>query len=250
MPFNKSYISIVLSKHLDKQLFQFAALDCYAKSYKKVITIPNQNNFIKDCKMFDELQIEDYHIISDNQESFKIIPFAMNIMLEGNFINFKPHNENTLDFIREFIYSNEDYMYAAYDKYNEIKNYFKTDSDDEMVSIYYDSDYEFSYYMKSIILMNKKNIVVFASHTPDESLLKQLFDDTHNIYICWDENPYIRLILLSFFKHNIINKSDPYFSLWAAYISCYDSIKDIVVPEYLKGIMNDKINNMNINYLE
>ena len=250
MPFNKTYISTVLSKHFDQQLFQLAALKCYSDAYQKIITIPNQNDFIRECKLFDEILIEDYHVIKDNQETFKIIPFGINILLEGKFINFRPHTEATLEFMREVIYANEDYMYAAYNKYNEIKKYFDTCSDDDMVSIYYDSDNELSYYMKSIILMNKKNVVLFVPQEPDKSLLKQLFNDTHKIYICWEENPYIRFILLSFFKHNIINKSEPYFSLWAAYISRYDSVKTLVVSEFLRSIMNAQINNLNINYLE
>ena len=245
----QSYVSIILSQNFDKQLFQLAALHYYALQYHKKITIATQPNFVKESKMIDEVTIEDYREIRDNQESFSIIPYSMNIMLCGNFINFKKLSEDTLGFLRNIVYSNEDYMYAAYDEYNKIKAYFDTTDDNDMASIYYNADCNASYYKKAAIIMNKKNYVLFMPFTPDKSVCKQITNDSEKVYIYWNDNIYIRFILLTFFKHNIIQSYDSYFSIWAAYISSYDSVKDLVIPCHLKPIISQKVGNLNINYV-
>lgn len=243
----QQYISINLSKQFDTQLFQLAALNVYANMYNKLITIPNQSDFLRHMKLFDEFSINDYHEISDKQDSFKIIPYGINVMLRGDFASFKKHSEHTLEFMRDILYSNKDYMYEAYEEYNKIKKHFQMDSDDNMVSIYYDNDYNMSYYTKAMILMNKQNIVIFS---PDVSLLQKIITDNNQTYVYWNDNIYVRFILLSFFRHNIIASENPYFSLWAAYISKYECVKDIVVPSKVKTIMNSKLGNLNINYLD
>ena len=38
--------------------------------------------------------------------------------------------------------------------------------------------------------------------------------------------------------------------MWAAYISKYQDLKTVVVPDYLQRITNTKINNMHILYVD
>jgi hypothetical protein len=249
-------ISIKLSKNFDESLFQIAALYTYSKIHDKYITIPDQNEFMEASKMFDSLSLpgecgEDYYELSEYDNKLKIVPHSKNIMLVGKFKSFKLHNDSTLEFMREYLYSCEDYMYAAYNKYNEIKNIMNCD-DDEMVSMYFDDcvnkPSNIFYYKKALILMNKKNIVVFSPQK--DSDIMRIFDEDHNIHIVWDNNPYIRFILLSFFKNNVVQYYDAFYSMWAAYVSKYNEYKTVVVPDYLRKITNEKINNMNIVYLD
>jgi hypothetical protein len=253
MESHQNYISTRLSNIFEEFMFQIGALHTYSRIYKTKITIPNQNEFIEATKLFDSVQLSvgDYYTLSENDDKLQIIPFGVNIMLTGNFKTFKLYDETTLSFMRYFIYSCEDYMYAAYNKYNEIKTKMGSDSD-EIVSIYFDDDANkppnTSYYKKALILMNKKNVVVFSPQSyPD---VMRIFDDDHNVQVVWDNNPYVRFILLSFFKYNIVQYYDSYFSMWAAYVSKYDTYKTVVVPDYLKKIRNEKINNMNVVYLD
>jgi hypothetical protein len=189
--------------------------------------------------------------VSEEDVQHKIIPYNQNVLLIGKFIDFKPYTDNTLEFMRTFIYSNEDYMYQAYEKYNKIKKHFGINSD-ELVSMYFENMEDLnknsiSYAKKALILMNKQNIVLFTDnpvHTDD------IFDDDHNIITVWDENIYVRFILLSFFKYNVIQYYKSHFSMWAAYISKYQDLKTVVVPDYLQSITNTKINNMHILYVD
>lgn len=246
-----SYISIELDRDFDKSLFQIAALYSYSEKCYKKITIHKQNTFIQESKLFEEFELEDYYYHYDTDSMSKIIPYGKNIMLKGIFINFKIHNDSVLDNMRYFMYSNEDYMYAAYNKYNKIKDFFGITNDEDMVSIYFDDNNQqennLAYYKKSIIIMNKNNFVIFSQ---DAEHLMKVFEEDHNVYVVWDDNIYIRFILLSFFQHNIVQFYKPYFSLWAAYISKYESLKNVIIPDYVKRIVNANINNLNIISLE
>jgi hypothetical protein len=245
------YISIKLSDIFEEMLFQIAGLYVYSNKSDKLITIPKQSTFISNSKMFDNYSLHDYITVSEEDVQHKIIPYNQNVLLIGKFIDFKPYTDNTLEFMRTFIYSNEDYMYQAYEKYNKIKKHFGINSD-ELVSMYFENMEDLnknsiSYAKKALILMNKQNIVLFTDnpvHTDD------IFDDDHNIITVWDENIYVRFILLSFFKYNVIQYYKSHFSMWAAYISKYQDLKTVVVPDYLQSITNTKINNMHILYVD
>lgn len=247
-PHTKAFVSIRLSKSFDEIMFQIAALYIHSKTFGRQITIPDNNSFIEETKMFDTKVIETYYEVND-QDDHKIVPYGENVMLIGKFKSFKKYDEDTLEFMRHFIYANEEYMWEAYNKYCNIKNKFGIE-DDEMVSLYFDNTDEninIGYYKKSVILMNKKHIVIFAK---DASKLMRIFEDFHNVQIVWDNNIYIRFIILSLFKHNIVQYYDSYYSLWAAYISKYDDVKTVVLPDYIKRIINPTINNVNIVYLD
>lgn len=245
----QSYIThSEISNDFDTQLFQIATLHLYSKRYNKCMCLDKQNAFIQNTGLFENktIDINSCHIICESDDNQKIVPYGKDIMLNGEFINFKLYDDDILECMRDFIYSNEDYMYTAYKMYNEIKEYFKC-GDDNMVSLYLSCDDNIIYYAKSHILMNKKNIVVF---TDDTGYDDYWIDGECNVYRIWHDNIYVRFILLSFFKHNIINYTNPYFSLWASYISYYEDVKNISLPSYIMDIVNEKLNNTNIIYLD
>lgn len=253
MPQSSSYITIKLSNNFDDNLFQVGALYTYSMIHNRAITIPNQPEFAEATKLFDSVTLpeDNYFELSDDEvHTFKIVPYDKNIMLKGTFKSFRLYTEDTLSFMREYIYSNADHMYTAYAMYNEIKE--KMGSDDDMLSIYFDDNVNkpsnTSYYKKALILMNKKNIVVFSPKSDPDVM--RIFDDDHTVQVVWHADPYVRFILLSFFKYNVVQYYDSYFSMLAAYVSKYADFKTIVIPDYLKKITNEKINNMNIVYLD
>jgi len=245
-------ISIKLSNNFEESLFQVAALYTYSKIHDKVITIPDQNEFMEASHMFCNTQLpDDYYELSEYDHKLKIVPYGKNIMLVGKFKTFKSHDDTTLDLMREYVYSCEEYMYAAYNKYNEIKRAMDCEND-EMVSMYFDDSVNkpsnIAYYKKALIVMNKKNVVVFSQQ--EDTDLKRIFDEDHKVHVVWDKNPYVRFILLSFFKYNVVQYYDAFYSMWAAYVSKYEEYKTVVVPDYLRKITNEKINNMNVVYLD
>lgn len=250
----QTFITTKISKTFEDMMFQVAALYVNSRKYDKIITISTSNPFIEDCKMFQSADVAaatDYYELSDRSADLhKIIPFNKSVMLVGKFRTFKEYNEATLDFMRNFIYSNEDYMYAAYHKYSEIKKAFKTDDDNQMASIYLDDETNLPYYKKSLILMNKNNVVVFSSKELSREV-RQLFDnDVYNVQVVWDNNIYVRFILMSLFRHNVCQYCDPFYSIWAAYISKYDELKTVIVPDYVKKVINENVNNTNVIYLD
>jgi hypothetical protein len=202
--------------------------------------------FVEESKMFESTPITDYYELTDTSNTHSIIPYGKNIMLIGKFKSFKGYDNDTLDFMRYFIYSNEDYMYAAYDRYNIIKNKWNAE-DDEMACMYIEDETDIAYYKKALILMNKANVVMISSKNLSKPFQEMLSD--YNVQVVWDDNIYVRFILMSLFKHNICQYNDPFYSIWSAYISRYDELKTVILPDYVKPKMNDNINNMNILYL-
>lgn len=242
-----THIGITLSSIFEISLFQIAALYVYSKLYNRCMTILNQNSCVKESKLFDDAPFDNYYTINDTRDenTVPIVPYGFNIMLSGTFENYKSLNEDALEFMRNVVYINEDNMYQAYDRYNDIK---MSVSDNDMVSLYYDNDEaNICYYKKAVILANKTNVIIFS---PDPSKLLKIFETyDYNVKVVWDENAWVRMILLSFFQHNIISYNAPHFSMWAAYLSKYENCKTVVLPDHTHLIANNKINNMNIVYL-
>lgn len=246
----QTYITTEITEKFEDMLFQIAALYTYSKQYNKVMSIPNQDDhpFIAECKMFSSATIDKNCIQLNETDCQNInIQSDKNVKLVGKFKTFKPYNNDTLKFMRYFLYSNEDYMYAAYNKYNKIKQGL---NDNDMVSVYIDDEDNLSYYKKALILMNKKNVVVFSSKELS-NVAQNVFNSTdYNVQFVWNNNIYICCILMSLFRHNICQYADPFYSIWASYISRYDESKKVIVPDYVRKIMNEKVNNINLIYLD
>ena len=108
MQANKPYITTKLSNHLDEILFQIGALHTYSMIHNKTMCISDPDEFTEATKLFQYVPYvpyvpDDYYILSDADEQvFKIVPYAKNIILQGIFKSFKMYTEDTLSFLRSF----------------------------------------------------------------------------------------------------------------------------------------------------
>ena len=175
-----------------------------------------------------------------------------NILFKGEYQTFKHIDDTLREKMIGIVYSNEDIMYPAYYKYRDILDYFGNNTkDDDMVSLHirrtdylslsnYNYNLDMSYYKDALQIANKKKVVVFSD---DIEWCIGNFNDyvnRENIYDIYyvstkifkdDElgiKEDIEFILMSMFKNNIIANS--YFSLWASFISYYNS-KIIIAPK-------------------
>ena len=175
-----------------------------------------------------------------------------NILFKGGYQTFKYFDDTLREKMISIVYSNEDIMYPAYYKYRDILDYFGNNTkDDDMVSLHirrkdylshtnYNYNLDMNYYKEALQIANKKKVVVFSD---DIEWCIGNFNDyanSENIYNIYyvsakifkeDEvgiKDDIEFILMSMFKNNIIANS--YFSLWASFISYYNS-KIIIAPK-------------------
>lgn len=264
-----SYVSGDIIGGLGNHLFIIAAVLAYsAKSGKKVVfkyeeNLGNMYNLPRKTfwktlfkNQFNVLEPEEYYkilfraLLERHSYTYQEIPvIPQNLLLKGYYQSFQYIDDETRKKMLDIIYSNDDIMYIAYDKYNKIKAQFNCD-DDDMVSIHvrrtdfcygnYHVTMDKNYYQQALAIANKKNIVVFSD---DINWCKQNIDHSwfnyDNIYFV-DENDNndncsveIEFILMSMFQHNIIANST--FSLWASYISTYQQPKIIVAPKLWFG---------------
>ena len=175
-----------------------------------------------------------------------------NILFKGGYQTFKHIDDTLREKMISIVYSNEDIMYPAYYKYRDILDYFGNNTkDDDMVSLHirrtdylslsnYNYNLDMNYYKEALQIANKKKVVVFSD---DIEWCIGNFNDyvnRENIYDIYyvstkifkddelDIKEDIEFILMSMFKNNIIANS--YFSLWASFISYYNS-KIIIAPK-------------------
>jgi hypothetical protein len=256
----KEYVSCNICGGIGNQLFQIAITLNYAKKYNKtpifknITNLPNQHGFERKTqwstlfnnklKVLDEAEFNsiNFNIYNEiiNNVYIELPKINGNILFNGYFQAYQ-YISNTYikKKMQELIYNNEDYMYAAYNKYNDIKKYFNDENDDNYVSMHVRrGDYvyiqnfhnllDINYYKEAyniVSVNNKKNIVVFSD---DIEWCKNNIKINDKIYFVDINNLCIELILMSFIKHNIIANSS--FSWWASFISNYKD-KIVVAPK-------------------
>jgi len=268
----KYNVTVNICGGLGNQLFQIATAYIYSKKYNKKLIfkyseyLPNKYKLIRKSywnnlfnNQLNVLSANDFNNINFlqyfEQENFKYneLPFIEeNILLNGYFQSFKYlNNDNTVrNFLRNLVYSSENFMYQSYNLYNSIKKYFTNVSniicnDDDIVSMHFRrTDYiltpdnyhhilDLEYYTKAYNIVNKLNIVIFSDDIEwcKNNINNNTFSINDKIYLYFvDINiAEIEFILLSMIKHNIISNST--FSLMASYISYYDTPKKIVAPK-------------------
>lgn len=213
------------------------------------------NTLFKD--QFNVMQEHDFKQITFDQEhkqgthhKFETLPYDTNknIIFKGYFQSFKYIDDDIREQMINYIYSNEDLMYKAYDKYNEIKRYFGDDTqDDDMISVHirrtdycWDAQYHYNlyldYYREALQLANKKYIVVFSDDIEwcRNNIAKNLYQ-YEGIYFVDNKSTHsveLDFMLLTMFQHNIIANST--FSLWASYLSSYKN-KIVIAPKSWNG---------------
>jgi len=254
------YISINIIGGLGNQLFQIATVLLYNNhlNEKKEIIFVNEENLdnyfnlprktlwnsllLNQFKIIDKdnFNIINFSIINETESHKNLIqPFPVcffNIYFKGYFQSFKYYDDNLRKQLQTLIYSNKTLVNIANNKYQEIKDFFKS-NDDNLISIHirrtdfiYSSEYHYvlqmDYYNEALNLINNnqdKKIVVFSDDI--EWCKLNLSKDYYFIDI---NNVEIEFLLMSLFKNNIIANST--FSLWASYISPYDN-KTIIAPK-------------------
>ena len=285
--YSKYNVTVNICGGLGNQLFQIATAYIYSKKYNKKLIfkyseyLPNTYKLIRKSywnTLFNNnlnvLSINDFNNINFlqyfEQEHFRYdeLPFIEeNILLNGYFQSFKYlDNDNTVrNFLRNLVYSSENFMYQSYNLYNSIKKYFTNVSniicdDDDIVSMHFRrTDYiltpdnyhhilDLEYYTKAYNIVNKLNIVIFSDDIEwcKNNINNNTFSINDKIYLYFVDINIVEIefILLSMIKHNIISNST--FSLMASYISYYDTSKKIVAPkQWLTKKQTEKYPNIN-----
>jgi hypothetical protein len=266
-----NYTSIEIVGGLGNQLFQIAmilyfikqSLDKgnkrnlffkYEERLENTFNLPRKtfwNTLFKD--QFNVLQPVDIQKLEGNFElyhelhhhRYQELPYNRNknILFKGYFQSFKFIDDDIRQQMIKHIYSNQQLVQEAKDKYNEIKQTLSAE-DDNMVSMHirrtdyvYSSDYhhnlDLRYYKTALELAAKPNIVVFSDDIEwcRQNISRTLFP-YNAIYFVDTNNVEQDFLLMSLFKHNIIANST--FSLWASFISPYED-KIIIAPSIWYG---------------
>lgn len=260
--------SIEILGGLGNHLFQIAFLLHYLKvsrqkdRYRKIVfkneyDVGNKyqlerktfwRSLFKD--QFNIMDVYDYNNIrfdiiygEGEHHKFQQLPYELekNILFKGYFQSFKYIDDDIRKQMINYLYSNEDIMYNAYDKYNLIKMYFgdKT-QDDDMISMHvrrtdyvWDSNYHnnltLNYYKEALKIAKKQFIVIFSDDIEwcKNNITNNIYENAI-IYFVDVRIVEIEFILMSMFQHNIIANST--FSLWASFISSYEN-KIVIAPQ-------------------
>lgn len=251
---------------LGNHLFQIAMLLFYAKKSKKKMvfkyqeTLPDQFNLprktfwdslfkdqfdVRNPNEFDKLGFHTFYEQTHHKYCELPYDYQNNIMFKGYFQSFQYIDDDIRKQMIAYVYSNADLMHTAYNKYNEIKEYFGGCTDDDMVCMHmrrtdylwlqhYHYNLGLNYYKKALTMADKKYVVVFSDEIEwcKENIDKSLYEYT-NIYFVDLKSVELEFILMSMFQHNIIANST--FSLWASFISTYQSPKIIIAPKHWYG---------------
>lgn len=233
------YISIELTEGLGKQLFQIAALLRLQKD-RTIIFNNDLPVFLQD--QFYALPEHDYRQISFTHFVYDtdINPATHSnhhLMLKGTFASFHNITEDIRKKMINLVYSNEDLMYTAYDKYNQIKRYFGENTEDtDMISMHIKRNESqdkhsiyLDYYKMALHTANKKYVVVFSDDIEwcRKNIARNLYNYENIYFVDTHSTPELDFILMSMFQHHIIANSA--FSLWASFISAYDNERQIII---------------------
>jgi hypothetical protein len=240
------FVSVQLSEGLGKQLFQIATLLQLQKD--RTIVLPyDENNkapFFQDkfyvLPDFDYRQISFTQFMYDTEATeatANIQQSNHHLMLKGTFQTFKNISDDIRKKMIELVYSNEDLMYEAYEKYNAIKRYFgEHTTDNDIICVHIKRNVVadkntlyLDYYKKALHMANKKYVVIFSDDIEwcKKNVAKNLYQ-YDNIYFVDNLYPHeLEFIMMSMFQHHVIANSA--FSLWASFISSYDNENQIII---------------------
>lgn len=248
MDTDKYKVSCYIGSDIGNELFRIAATLDYANKYKKCEMFQSDNDNVK--KLWDTFFCDKVNIVNildmkqndfeyfteSRRDIYEEIPaFDKNVMMVGKFQSYHYISPETRLRMRDLVYSNENYMYDAYDEYNKIKKHFDDDCDDNFVCIYVKKTSELcdDYYNRAYEVMcelgnDKKHIVVFSDDIEWCKKNITLGDRHDRQYFATFQNKCIELIVMSMFYHNILSNST--FGWWGAYLSNHNA-KLVVVPE-------------------
>jgi len=180
-------ISCNLDEKFGRQLFQIANILEYASLNDKKIV------FRED--IYPDL------LISFFNNKFSLLTEEQfdntNISILSHYsYNFESLSQNTRKKMQYLVYANSDYMYTAYKIYNDIKQHFHCDIDNDYVAIHFNDTICENIDQEVLDFIDSKHIINFGSTTykPNE-------------YKVDCDNKYIKFILLSFFKYHVCNQN-------------------------------------------
>ena len=268
------YISIENDKNIGRQLFNVAYLINVLQSnnnnsIKRKIVFNKDNNLYYETLfkgLFNILDNEKYNSIDFNKidiediddidkvnysTSSNIELYNKNLDKLSKLHTFKDINSSLRNKIIELVYSNEDFMYAAYYKYRDMLNYFgiyTKDDDVAMMHIMKDTDINIDkdYYNNALSIIKETiKVTNIAIITDDINWAKIIlndinYDNNYRFYYIPTDEKYdyeIDFLLMTMFKNIIVSsKKDCYAdSLWASYISYYEN-KKVIVPSSVREI--------------
>ena len=268
------YISIENDKNIGRQLFNLAYLINVLQSnnnnsIKRKIVFNKDNNLYYETLfkgLFNILDNEKYNSIDFNKidiediddidkvnysTSSNIELYNKNLDKLSKLHTFKDINSSLRNKIIELVYSNEDFMYAAYYKYRDMLNYFgiyTKDDDVAMMHIMKDTDINIDkdYYNNALSIIKETiKVTNIAIITDDINWAKIIlndinYDNNYRFYYIPTGEKYdyeIDFLLMTMFKNIIVSsKKDCYAdSLWASYISYYEN-KKVIVPSSVREI--------------
>lgn len=231
---DKSYVTCDVSGDIGTQLAQIMSVVAYAKRHKKepVFNRKSDGTTFWSTLFGDKLNVldeEEYKKISFNQSitnhsnvSFgDLSQIADNVRLSGSFRYFESACCSRKEII-DLVYSNEDLMYEAYARYNEIKDKFEYTCDDDFLSMYIDTKnkelfdmdfYRRAYYTSCDMGKKKRGLVAF---TDDVERCKELISLDRCVYIDINET-CANFIVMSLFDNNVIGESLT--ALYASFLS-------------------------------
>lgn len=241
---NKSIVSCIIGGDIGDQLFRIATTLDYAIKYSKVIVFQSESKIVKKLwdtffcnrvnitEIIDMASINFEYFTETKQDVYCEIPkYKGDVFLIGKFQSYHYMSPKTRLKMRELVYSNETYMYEAYNEYNKIKDQFDDELDDNYIAVYVKKDsklrqsyYDDAYKMICDLENDRKHVVVF---TDDIEWCKRTFRLDDDQYIASFENKCIELIVMSMFYHNILSNST--YAWWGAYLSNHNE-KVVVVP--------------------
>ena len=268
------YISIENDKNIGRQLFNVAYLINVLQSnnnnsIKRKIVFNKDNNLYYETLfkgLFNILDNEKYNSIDFNKidiediddidkvnysTSSNIELYNKNLDKLSKLHTFKDIDSSLRNKIIELVYSNEDFMYAAYYKYRDMLNYFgiyTKDDDVAMMHIMKDTDINIDkdYYNNALSIIKETiKVTNIAIITDDINWAKIIlndinYDNNYRFYYIPTGEKYdyeIDFLLMTMFKNIIVSsKKDCYAdSLWASYISYYEN-KKVIVPSSVREI--------------
>jgi len=239
------YISVDLKEGLSKQIFQISAL-LHAQNNRTIIfedenclsTLFEDQFYVLPAHDFRHISFTQFTYDTDLQHHTE--QTKHNMLLKGAFQTFKHMTDGLREKIIHAVYSNQDLMYKAYDKYNEIKRYFGEQTEDnDMISMHIKintsadkSRVYLDYYKKALQIAGKRFVVVFSDDIEwcKKNVAKNLYQYEKIYFVDTRELPEtdeIDFLVMSMFQHHILANSS--FSLWASFISAYDNDKQLII---------------------
>jgi hypothetical protein len=235
---NISYVSCELSQDINDHLFQISSVITHSLQSGKSPVFRKSSFVSTDEQTYQwNCLIKNNLILMEDKEYDQIEKEYVQLCNDFNSIDVATKKK-----MQDIVYSNEDYMYKAYNMYNKVKRIFENECDDDYVCMHVEKkEVLIKYYSNAYqkVCENGSKHLVILTDDIDWCKYNLAFCNNDNVYFVGKQNIGVEFILISFFQHNITSSS--LYSLWASFISNYQN-KIIIAPEEsnkLKRLLHD-----------